>query len=117
MGSSREKPKRRPDGSLTLSEARTIFGESRQDRSCILPRPHSYRDHPERLFTREEIVNLVHSGRGQLHDNNRAVTALPGSFLLKLDDHEGRACELGLFLDEDGVWRIVVHHAWRKVKK
>jgi hypothetical protein len=92
-----------------------LFKKLRFEASAIVIRKHAYADHPERLFTRQELLSLVLSGRGEIFENNIAATAKPGSFLPLLTDLEKRECEIALMLDEYGSWKIVVIHAFRRV--
>ena len=105
----------RADGRLTLTSARGLFRKLRMEPAAVIIRRHAYADHPERLFTREELLSLVLSGRGELYENNVATTAKFGSFLFRVADNEERECEIAMFLDEQGSWMIVVIHAFRRV--
>ena len=105
----------RADGRLTLTSARALFRKLRLDRAAVIIRRHAYADHPERLFTREELLLLVQSGNGDINENNVAPSATFGSFLFRLTDDQGRACEIALLLDGDGSWKIIVIHAFRRV--
>ncbi len=105
----------RADGRLTLTSARTLFKRLRGESAAVIVRRHAYADHPERLFTRQELLSLVQSGRGELYENNVATSAKFGSFLFRVSDDEERECEIALFLDEQGSWKIVVIHAFRRV--
>lgn len=105
----------RADGRLTLGSARVLFRKLRVAAESVIIRRHAYTDHSERLFTREELLWLVQSGPGELYENNTAATAEFGSFLFRVSDDEERECEIALFLDEQGSWKIVVIHAIRRV--
>jgi hypothetical protein len=58
----------REDGRLTLSSARASFKVLRVAAESVIIKRHSYADHPERLFTRQELLVLVHSGQGELYE-------------------------------------------------
>ena len=105
----------RADGRLTLNSARALFKKLRVEPTAVIIRRHAYADYPERLFTRQELLSLVHSGHGELHENSFATTAKFGSFLFRVADNEERECAIALFLDEHGSWKIVVIHAFRRV--
>ena len=105
----------RADGRLTLSSARTLFRELRKDSGAIIIKRHAWADHPERHFTRDELLSLLRFGSEDLIENVMAATATFGSFLFSPKDDEGRECELALILDEVGSWKIVVIHAFRRV--
>jgi hypothetical protein len=105
----------REDGRLTLSSARVLFRSVRVAAESVIIRRHAYADHPERLFTRQELLALVQSGQGELYENKTAATAKFGSFLFRVGDDQKRECEIALFLDEQGSWKIVVIHAFRRV--
>ena len=105
----------RADGRLTLTSARALFRKLRMEPTSVVIRRHAYADHPERLFTRQELLVLVQSGQGELYENNTAATAKFGSFLFRVADEQERECEIALFLDDQGEWKIVVIHAFRRV--
>ena len=107
--------KYREDGRLTLSSARALFKILRVAAESVIISRHSYADHPERLFTRQELLVLVQSGQGELYENNVAATAKFGSFLLRLAGDQERECEIALLLDDQGSWKIVVIHAFRRI--
>ena len=105
---------RRPDSRLTLTSARKLFQTLRKRSEFVIIRRHAYLDHPERLFSREELLTLVKSGRGQLHENHEAPSAKFGSFLFRVYDGEKRECQLVLGLDDEGFWKIIVISAFRR---
>ena len=104
----------RPDGRLTLISARELFLTLRKRPESVIIRRHAYKDHPERLFTREELLTLVMTGAGQLHENHEAPSAQFGSFLFRVSDSEKRECHLVLVLD-DASWKILVISAFRRI--
>jgi hypothetical protein len=105
----------RADGRLTLTSARALFKKLRAEPTSVIIRRHAYADHPERLFTRQELLSLVQLGLGEIYENSVAATAKFGSFLFRVADEEKRECEIALFLDDQGEWKIVVIHAFRRV--
>lgn len=62
--------KYRADGRLTLSSARGLFKKLRVSAEAVIISRNAYADHPERLFTREELLALIQSGQGMLYEKS-----------------------------------------------
>jgi hypothetical protein len=100
---------------LKLRDAKILFDRVRKNAANIFPRDHIFRDHPERLFTPDEIRSLVQSA-GRLTDNNKMPTAQGGSFLWLCKDEADRRCELAIRFEMVAPNEIiVVVHAFREV--
>jgi hypothetical protein len=101
---------------MNLTAARLKFRELRQDHHRIRVRSHAWREHPERCFSPDEIIELICHSSGELADN-RAATATPDSFVLRCCDRRNRRCEMVVVFEVSsttGDWLIVIS-AFRKV--
>lgn len=100
---------------MRLSDARAKFKELRKDVWRIRVTDHAWQDHPERKFTRGEIVELVNSENGTLRLNN-SPEAAPGSFLFVCTDSLERHVKMSVkFETAANGEMILVVNAYRKV--
>lgn len=97
---------------MKLRMARTLFNELRKEGRITILR-HAWQAHPNRGFTRIELVKLVQgSGNLQL---NLFPSAQVGSFLWICKDLEDRRTEIAIVIEtEDNGDSIVIIHAFRK---
>lgn len=100
---------------MNLNDAKKLFFANRN--SCkILVRPHAYKDHPNRAFSSNEILNLIKLN-GTLKDN-KAPSAIINSFVFHTKDDFDVECQLVVLFDscEENLTIIIVASAWRKEK-
>jgi len=101
---------------LKLSEARVLFKKCQNiGLSGFVVRRHCWKDHPERLFTQMEILNLL-LGKGNLRDN-KMPSAKPDSFLWHCKDDENRSVQIAVVFNEDGRITAIAISAFRKVEQ
>jgi hypothetical protein len=101
---------------VNLTLARKKFRKARGDSTRIRVYWHAWKDHPDRMFTPDEIMYLVSHGAGRLLDNH-APTAIDGSFIFRCQDRLNRRCEIVVLFEPDtvsGEWLLVIS-AYRKV--
>ncbi|MES2614682.1 MAG: hypothetical protein V4591_04625 [Bdellovibrionota bacterium] len=93
--------------SLGKAEARRIFFQIRKDRSRIeLNVRHIFCDHPERQWTKVEILQLICDRQGSFEENNQP-SAWEDSWLWKVVDDDDRKCTFPLRIEEDENGNII----------
>ncbi len=83
---------------MGLSQARTQFFEIRQ-KCQVIVRNHAFRGHPERGFSKQELIRLVKTGKGRFTEND-SEQAIENSYLFFPTDEEGRECKLVILIEE-----------------
>lgn len=71
---------------MGLSQARTQFFEIRQ-KCQVIVRNHAFRGHPERGFSKQELIRLVKTGKGRFTEND-SKQAIENSYLFFPTDEE-----------------------------
>ncbi|OFZ49075.1 MAG: hypothetical protein A2381_15870 [Bdellovibrionales bacterium RIFOXYB1_FULL_37_110] len=84
---------------MGLTENRRLFFRIR-GKCRILISSHAFKDHPERNFTKQELVNFVKRGAGSFQKNDSAM-AISGSYQFLVRDDEERPCKLVILIEEE----------------
>jgi hypothetical protein len=71
---------------MGLSLARKQFFEIRQ-KCQVIVKSHTFKDYPERGFSKQELVRLVKTGNGRYTEND-SDQAIDGSYLFFPTDEE-----------------------------
>ena len=96
---------------MKLADARVVFAGFRSDRKFVVVLEHAYKAHPERLFTRAELITLIMQAKGLLN-LNLYPTAIEGSFLFICRDDQNRNVEIAVLIED----KIIAVHAFRRIK-
>ncbi len=109
---------------MGLSDKKKLFFQIRAQCEIIV-KSHAFRDHPDRGFSKLELVNLVRLKTGRVAEN-KSPEAIEESFLFFVKDDLNRECKLVLLIeeveifdDETGTLRketIIVCSAFRKIE-
>lgn len=100
---------------MGLKAAKKLFADIHE--TCpVHVADHALKDHPERVWTYDELLQLVRDGQ-QLVDNKKVDNPIPESWLLKVKDIKKRKCEIAFLFEEEkrGIIIIAVKHAYRNM--
>ena len=93
--------------SLGKAEARRLFFQVRKDRKRVqLNVKHIFCDHPERKWSRLEIIHLICEKQGSFEENKQP-SAWDDSWLWKVVDDDGHDCIFPLRIEEDENGNII----------
>jgi hypothetical protein len=93
--------------SLGKAEARRLFFQIRKDRKRIeLNTKHIFDHHPERQWSRMELLYLLCEKQGSFEENQQP-SAWENSWLWKVLDDDNRKCTFALCLEEEENGNII----------